>query len=209
MKTRYALLLILSLVASASHAVPVTFSGTISRFNPGPFAGGETFTGSFTMDETVVPTGATKLFAGALDNFILTVGSYTFTGSNGNIRQFTGSGGATDFFSVSIGNGVGTLSGNVGSSILTGFSVDWRGADLFADPAVLANNLTRADFGFSRVSIAFDNSIRNTAINNASDIQFGPASSVPTPPTAWLVVAAALIGLLLGRRRPDATALGA
>ncbi len=191
----------LLLASGNSQAVMVNFSGNISTFNPGPFAGGENFFGSFEMDESVVASGSSiKIFTGAMDNFTLNVGSFVFTGENGNIRQFSSAGGTSDFFSVSIDNIVGTLTGNVGSSILTGFKVDWRGANLFDPTSQLANNLTIADFSYTRTTIEFDNTVFNTAINNASDITFGP-SAVPVPAAAWLF-GSGLLGLVgIARRR--------
>ncbi len=186
----------LLLSSASSHAVLVTFDGTISNFNPGPFSGGEAFSGSFVMDESVTATGSSiKTFSAALDSFTLTVGTFTFSGENGRIQQFSSSGGATDFLSLSLGGSTGTVSGNVGSFALTKVTMDWRGGNLFTDRSILAHDLVTTDFGYRRTTFTFsDTSTNSTAINSSSTITVGPLTSVPVPAAAWLF-GSGLLGL--------------
>jgi hypothetical protein len=186
------------LITGVCHAVTVNFSGTMDQFNAGPYGGGTAFSGSFTLDETVMATGANNAFLGAVDNFMLTIGTDDFTGENGKANQFSSSSGATDFFTINLGGSFGTVSGSAGTDALTGVSVDWRGSDLFDDPTVLAHDLTIADFSYKRVVFAFETS--GSVIDNASEINFGSASVVPVPAAAWLF-GSGLIGLVAAARR--------
>ena len=186
-----------------SQAISVNFNGVLDPFNVAPFTTGDVFTGSFDLDEAVIPTGSgTKTFTGVVDNFMLDVAGNIFTGQNGRLQQFTGSGGGTDFFSLSIGGSNGTISGNIGANTINRFTVNWRGAALFPDPSVLAQNLTTGDFSFKRITIRFsDGSTTTSTIDNASNIAFGGTSVVPVPAALWLF-GSGLLGMIgIARRK--------
>lgn len=201
--TRSTMLVGALLVSGTSQAITVDFNGVLDPFNVAPFTNGDAFTGSFNLDEAIVPTGTnTKTFTGVVDNFTLDVAGNLFTGQNGRVQQFTGSGGGTDFFSLLLGGNNGSISGAVGVNTITKFTVDWRGPALFTDPAVLAQNLTTSDFSFRRITMRFsDGSTATTTIDNASQITFGSASVVPVPAAVWLF-GSGLLGLLgIARRK--------
>ncbi len=182
MKLAIVPILVLTLFSSAAQAVVVTFSGTMDGFNAGPFSGGTDFSGSFVMDESVVPTSiGNKRFIGALNDLVIDIGGTLFTGGNGEILQNSSASGATDFFSLSVTD----VTGSIGSDIFTRFQVDWRGPNLFDDNAVLASDLTAADFNYRRVVFQFNGTYLDAVIDNASQINFGP-SSVPVPPAILL-----------------------
>jgi hypothetical protein len=207
--TRSTTLLGALLLSGASQAVTVTFSGTLDGFNAAPFSGGEAFSGSFELDESVVPTGSgTATYSGIVDNFVLDVGGYTFTGQNGRVQQSTSSGGGTDFFTILFNNNnnTGSINGSVGINDIYRFTVDWRGSDLFSDPFVIAQDLTTSDFNYRRITLGFNDGTANTStIDNASDIAFGSASVVPVPAAVWLF-GSGLLGLVgLARRRSVST----
>ena len=193
----------LSLISTASQAVTVSFSGVMDGFNAGPFSGGTAFTGSFILDESVAATSGVSTFSGAVDNFMLEIDGNVFTGNNGTARQFSSASGATDFFTVNIGGANGSVSGNVGLDVFTGFSVDWRGPNLFSDTTVLAHDLTVADFGYTRVTFGFNSLASDSVIDNASVINFGSVSAVPVPAAVWLF-GSGLLGLVGVARRKRA-----
>lgn len=193
----------LSLISTASQAVTVSFSGVMDGFNAGPFSGGTAFTGSFILDESVAATGGVSTFSGAVDNFMLEIDGNVFTGNNGTARQFSSASGATDFFTVDIGGANGSVSGIAGLDVFTGFSVDWRGPNLFSDTTVLAHDLTVADFGYTRVVFGFNNLTSESVIDNASVINFGSVSAVPVPAAVWLF-GSGLLGLVGVARRKRA-----
>jgi len=193
----------LSLISTASQAVTVSFSGVMDGFNAGPFSGGTAFSGSFMLDESVVATGGVSTFSGAVDNFVLEIDGNVFTGNNGNVQQFSSASGATDFFTIDIGGSNGSVSGTVGPDVFTGFSVDWRGSNLFADTTVLAHDLTTADFSYTRVIFEFNDLISESVIDNASVINFGSVSAVPVPAAVWLF-GSGLLGLFGMARRKRA-----
>ncbi len=190
------------LLSSASQAVTVNFSGVLDPNNVAPFTAGDAFTGSFELDESVIPTGSsTATYTGIVDNFILDVAGNIFTGQNGRVQQLTGNGGG-DFFTISIGGNNGTVSGSIGANTINRFTVDWRGPALFPDPFVLAQDLTTADFNYRSITIRFsDGSTTTTTIDNASDITFGSAAVVPVPAAVWLF-SSGLLGLAgIARRK--------
>ena len=187
--------------ATTSQAVVVSFSGTLDAFNTGPFNAGDAFSGSFILDESV--TTSNGVFTGAVDSFTLTVAGQVFTGTNGRIQQFSSANGLTDFISINLGGSNGSVSGSVRPDVFTHFSADWRGANLFTDKNTLAHDLTIADFGYTRITIGFNNSSFDSAIDAASSITFGPLTSVPLPASAWLL-ASGMLGLLGRARRKTA-----
>ncbi|VAW76723.1 hypothetical protein MNBD_GAMMA15-167 [hydrothermal vent metagenome] len=204
--TRSAIFLGALLLSGASQAITVTFSGTLDPNNVAPFAASDTFSGSFELDESVVPTGgSTATYTGIVDNFTLDVAGNIFTGQNGRVQQFTGSGGGTDFFTLSLGGSNGTISGSVGTNTINRFTVDWRGAALFPDPFVLAQDLTTGDFSYRRFTLRFnDGTTTTTTIDNAADITFGSATVVPVPAAVWLF-GSGLVGLIGVAKRGKAT----
>ena len=157
------LLASLTLVVAVFHAhaapVVIDFTGEVDFFNPGPFTAGSAMIGQFTLDDTVVATGVNNTFNNVILNFILTIvggGNHVFTGSGGRVQQFVG-GGPTEFVEVGLGGVAGgTISGDIGGIAMTSFGIDFRGADLFDDPTVLATNLIRPDFSHAFVTARFD-----------------------------------------------------
>jgi hypothetical protein len=114
------------LLSSVSQAVTVNFSGVLDPNNVAPFTAGDAFTGSFELDESVIPTGSSiATYTGIVDNFMLDVAGNIFTGQNGRVQQFTGNSGG-DFFTISIGGNNGTVSGSIGANTINRFTVDWR-----------------------------------------------------------------------------------
>lgn len=194
MKLPIALLLLLS-SSFAQATIMVTFSGTMDGFVNGPFNSGDTYSGSFDLDESVAATGVFNDFIGAVDNFQLDIAGNIFTAENGRLRQFAPVG--DDFMSVDFGGTFGTINNTPsGGNVLTSVHFDWRGAGgaLYPDPTVIATNLTEVDFGFRRVVFGFNNEFDDQVIQNASQINFGPASAVPVPAAVWLF-GSGLIGL--------------
>lgn len=204
MTFKTALFLGLALCSSASYAVEVNFSGQFDGFNTGPFGSGMAFSGSFTLDESVVATGVNNDFFGAVDNFQLTIGSFSFTGENGLVKQFSSSNGSLDFFGLWIGGINGTVSGpSVNGFDFESVRLDWRGANLFGDPTILASNLTQPDFNYTRVVFGFDGSLNSVIDNNVTTINFGPGGNTTTSvpeASALSLFALSLLGLGFGRR---------
>jgi len=197
----------LMLLTGVSHAVPVTFSGVFDRFNTGPFSGGTSFSGSFTLDESVIATGLNNNFSGVVDNFQLTIGGIDFSGENGIVNQFSSINDDRDFFTLLLGAGTGSGNGSVvntvvGEHTFNGVSFDWRGANLFDDPTVLAHDLTEEDFDFRRVVFRFrnaDGNVDDVIDNNVTSINFGSLTQVPNAGTA-LLFGIGLLGFAASRR---------
>lgn len=199
---RFYLAILLFILSPIGHAIEVRFSGELDRFNTGPFSGGDSFFGSFTIDESVVPTGTgSQLFSGAIDNFQLTVAGNFFSGENGRLLQLDLTGGA-DALGVSIGNGHGTVDDHGFGNDFDGVSFDWRGPQLFPNPSVLASDLTTADFNYRRIVMRFGVNTLTYAIDNVDFIEF-TGSPVPAPASVWL--AAVGLGLFLKKRVPALT----
>ncbi len=186
-------------VSGVSQAVVVNFNGELDFANTGPFSAGDFFSGSFTVDETV--TTSNGIFAGAIDNFVLEIAGYTFTGENGRLQQFSSANGQTDFMRITLGGANGTVSGNAGVDVFTSFTTDWRGGNLFGGPNIPANNLTTDDFSYRRITLGFNDDILDTVIEPADSIIVGPLTAVPLPASIWLL-GSGLLGLLgLARRK--------
>lgn len=201
MKIKVFAFAILTMFSSMSHAVIVNFSGDIPFFNPGPFTYGQSFTGSFTLDESIIATPTTNRFVGAVDNFTLNVAGNIFTGENGDANQLVG---GDDILLITIGgvSNIGSVSGQIGGNLFTGFSFDLRGVDLFSAPSILANNLVTSDFNYVSYVFGFGSSSNSTIGrgNTITSLNFTP-SSVPVPSTVWLF-GTAILGLIgFGRRK--------
>ncbi len=205
-KSRFKTLLFPALLAAsgAGQAVTVQFSGKLDAANTGPFTAGDTFSGSFVIDETVTPNNG--IFSGAIDDFVLNIAGYTLTGENGRLNQFSSGNGDTDFMAIKLGgasNPQGTVNGNAGTDVFTGFTADWRGGSLFGDKNVPAHDLTWDDFSYYRVTFEFNNNVLDTVIDDATGITVGPLSAVPLPAGFWLL-GSGLLGLLGWARRSPA-----
>ena len=191
----------LLLLPSLSHAVTVSFDGVIDQFNVGPFAGGDSFSGSFTLDESIMASGVLNTYDGVVDDFQVTIAGVLFTGENGSVQQFSSANGATDFWTLSLGGAQGSVAGTVGVDTITSIYFDWRGSDLFGDPTILAHDLATADFNYRRVTFGFDTS--DSIIDNAQNISFGSLQAVPVPAAVWLF-GSGLLGLVGVARRKKA-----
>ncbi|CAN0519730.1 unnamed protein product, partial [Laminaria digitata] len=146
-------------------AAPVTvdFTGFVDQFNPGPFTRNVALQGQITLDDTVIPSGPNNTFENVITGFSLTISeiggdiTYTNNGTGGRVEQFSSADGTTEFVEIAFGGGApGTFVSPVGAPQMTSFGIDFRGADLFADPTALATGLTEADFGFSFMTSRFD-----------------------------------------------------
>lgn len=195
---------ILTMFSTMSHAVVVNFSGNINSSNPGPFSGGDFFSGSFTLDESISPTGVNNRFSDAVNNFILEVNGNTFTGEGGDViqRDLTGE----DYLSITVDDT--STTGQVDELSFTGGSFEFFGLNLFSDPTILANNLTIADFSQIRYIFRFGTFSSNAASGNYLDItsfDFGSLNNepsvVPVPAAAWLFGSALLGFIGFGRRK--------
>lgn len=216
-------LLMSSFVNIAYAGIIVSFSGNLSNFNPGPFEKTADYFGSFTLDENIIPTGATNNFYGVVNNFTLdvveTTGTITFTGTGGKLQQFSSGSGATDFISIALGGSNGSVSGSTSfeyTDTQTGqlttslfslktISFDLRGSNLFGSPLIVASNLNTSDFGYRRFVMDF---IRPTgvpignwgSINTLGSVSFAnnKLSQVPEPST-FIIFGLGLMGLALRR----------
>lgn len=146
-------------------AAPVTidFTGFVDQFNPGPFTRNVALQGRITLDDTVVPSGPNNTFDNVITGFSLTISetagdlTYTNNGTGGRVQQYSSADGSTEFVQVAFGGGApGVFTSPGGAPQITSFGIDFRGSDLFGDPAVLATGLTEADFGFSFMTSRFD-----------------------------------------------------
>ena len=206
------------MMASGALAAPVVidFSGFIDPFNNGPFTDNAALTGQITLDDSVVPTGTSNTFENVVLNFTLTVsepgGPVTFTssGTGGRVQQFVGAGGL-DFITVGFGDlSSGVIGGTIGGLTMTNFAIDFRGADLFVDPTILATGLTETDFSFSNTSMRFDTTgILGLAVDRTLDtVTFSgePQSASIAAPGGWglLGLGWAALSFAVRRRRAQA-----
>ena len=191
MKMKALISLLLFCQASFAQAgILVTFDGTMDSYVNGPFNAGDSFSGSFELDESVTAdsSGNSNRFVGAVDNFQLNIAGEIFTGGDGTLNQVTGS---SDFFLVDLGgsNGVIDNTPSSGGNILTSLHFDWRGVSgaIFPDPTVMATNKTELDFGYRRVTFQFNDTFSDQVIQGAASINIGAASPVPVPASVWLL----------------------
>ena len=205
-------LILISLVVAAAQAnaapVVIDFTGEVDFFNPGPFAAGSAMTGQITLDDTVVATGVNNTFNNVILNFTLTIvdgGNYVFTGSGGRVQQFVG-GGPTEFVEVGLGGVAGgTISGDIGGIAMTSFGIDFRGADLFDDPTILATNLTRPDFSRAFLTARFDvigpqSLMVERSLDSATFTGIPQTTTISAPGIAVLF-ALGMFGITAGARR--------
>lgn len=155
----------LYLAIGSLSAAPVTidFTGFVDQFNPGPFTRNVALQGQITLDDTVVPSGPNNTFDNVITGFSLTIAettgdiTYTNNGTGGRVQQFSSADGSTEFVQLAFGGGApGVFTSPAGAPQITSFGIDFRGADLFVDPRILATGLTDADFGFSFMTSRFD-----------------------------------------------------
>tara|TARA_R110002072_G_scaffold33205_6_gene100556 strand:- start:2638 stop:3309 length:672 start_codon:yes stop_codon:yes gene_type:complete len=209
-----AVLIGITCVSGAATAAPVTidFTGSVDFFNPGPFTRDVPLSGQIVLDDTVIPSGPNNTYTNVITSLTLTISepggavSYTNNGSGGQVSQFTSAGGDTEFVSVGFGGFAGGIFNiPAGAPVLTSFSIDFRGADLFADPTSLATGLTEADFSFSFTRYNFDNGGTNLlmverlldTVTFSGDRQAAAVSA----PGASMLLTLGLLGLVMRRRR--------
>lgn len=198
----------LALSSGASATISANFSGTVNRFVPGPFPVGTEFTGSFTLDESVIPTGGgIQTFAGAVDNFLLTIGTDNFVGQDGRLQQFTSADLSTEFVSINLG----TFGGSVTGITANGFSArsaafDLRGPDLFDATNVYADDIVFSDLGFAGFNMRFDDTSTQVVENILLSLVLSDFTltndnvEAPEPATLALFLSG-LLGLSVLRRR--------
>ncbi len=206
-------LLVLAAAPAARAGILVEWTGTVSVFNFGPYAGGETVSSSFILDDSVVPTVSgvnTNTYALAADSMTMTIGGDSYSGEDGRLQQFSSA--ATDFFLVNYITGVLAGSGP-GGYVLTDYVFEIRGAlgDLFADPGSIANGITEADVSFNNISLRWDDPLTPADENSfarvfLSTLTISEAGTpVPEPATLALIgTGLAAIGAGLRRRRSRA-----
>ncbi|PCI60398.1 MAG: hypothetical protein COB35_09105 [Gammaproteobacteria bacterium] len=216
--------LVSSFVSMAHAGLIVTFSGNVNNFNPGPFENTADYSGSFTLDDTITPTGANNNFTGAVINFTLdvieTTGTTTFTGTGGKLQQFSSGSGATDFITIALGGTNGSVTGSTSfkyidtktglltTSLFTLKTIkfDLRGSSLFGSPLIVASNLNTSDFSYRRFVMDFIRPKTGVPIGNWSSINTLGAvsfannklSQVPEPAT-FIIFGLGLMGLALCR----------
>tara|TARA_R110000868_G_scaffold11751_5_gene57296 strand:- start:2867 stop:3598 length:732 start_codon:yes stop_codon:yes gene_type:complete len=201
------------LLSASVHAAPITinFTGAVDFFNPGPFTQNVPLSGEIVLDDTVVATGPNNSFNNVITSLTLTISEpagavvYTSNGTGGRVQQFIGAS-STEFVSVAFGGGAGgTFNIPSGAPVITSFNIDFRGADLFVDPTVLATGLTAADFSFSRANYNFDNGGTNLLmVERALDtVTFSGERQIAAvnAPGAALLMAIAVCAVVLGASR--------
>lgn len=207
----FALVFVLPLLVMGSSRadVIINYTGSVDNFNSGPFTSGAAISGQIVLDDTVVATGVNNTFNNVITSFSFHVaepgvsGGITYTGSGGRIQQFSSAGGTTDFLSVSLNGSNGSFAGpsHNGYTPLS-FDIDFRGANLFTDPTVLATNLTEADFSRSFLSFNFSHPTLSNAlmVERSLDTVSFTSDSVPEPGTA-LVLSVGVLAVVINRRR--------
>ena len=199
--------------AAQAQAAPVVidFTGEVDFFNPGPFTAGTALGGQLTLDDTVVATGPDNTLENVITGFSLTVvepgGPFVYTndGVGGRVEQFVGAGG-TEFISVGFGGiNPGTFNLPVGAPEITSFGIDFRGADLFGDPTILATGLTESDFTFSFTTFRFlDNGVSTLMVErsrNTVSFSGDPQSTEVSAPGIAALFGLGVFGIAAGMRR--------
>jgi len=213
-------LALLAVVGTANATILVEFQGAVDSFNPGPLTALSPIEGSFSIDDSLLSTGAgmTRTFSGSINDLSITIddsllGPLAFFGQGGDLTQFcqvnppgtppndslTPCDPGTRFVSVGVGGSEGTVTGNADSYDFVRVSFDLRGTELFDNPFNVANNLTRDgpvdDFGYARMTMSFDG-ISFGLERSLDTIRF---SAIPEPSTA-LLIGAGLCGMAAMRR---------
>ncbi|MCE2916165.1 MAG: PEP-CTERM sorting domain-containing protein [Rubrivivax sp.] len=215
----------LALAAAAAQAVDlqVSVGSRNSSTNPGPFTAG---TGAllamdFRIDSSVVPSGATPTWTGALDDLRLEIkdsvlGDFTITGQDGRWRQIDNNG--TDFL---FGGWGGVDGGSLAPFsvvnpaisttpfVLTSVEFDFRGADLLTNETTLPGTLSIDNFNFLSLVLRFSNADPAVSIIPKVSIIRGGAfsqvdiSPIPEPATVALLLAG--LGVVAARSRTAAS----
>lgn len=198
----------------AQAALIGSFSGTVSIFNTGPFAGGTAFSATFEIDETVMGTGTGLVtFADAVDNLVVTIGSDVITGNDGRLQQFNNAAVTSDFVTMTFNASFGSLAGTAaGSWAPTAMNFDLRGAhpDLFADRTVLTDGFDLADLSFVGISMRFDDlattgtdesSVAGLTVFNVTAFSLAPEAVAEPAALGLFGLGLAGLGAGLARRR--------
>ena len=183
-----------------------------SGTNPGPFSAGAgaQFSMSFRIDATVVPSGSTPTWSGALDDLVIDIsdvnlGSFTIQAQNGRWQQIDGdflTGGWGSFNGGSIAPfAVFNPSISATAFVLESISFDFRGAALLADEQSLPGALDIDDFNYLSLVLRFTNAdpdvpnIPKSSIIRGSAFDAVNITPVPEPTTwAMLGLGLALVG---------------
>lgn len=198
---------ILPLPSSAA-PVSVTVNGETASFFSGPFDVGTAVTATWTYDSAQAPdiSAAQSLFFGAADSFSLTFDGFgTYTGENGRIGQNVVSG--TEYHSMYIGNGNGTVAGPVidGLEILY-FFVRFAG-EAFEDQDVLSSGFSSGDAIFQEAVMRFQpvggGSQTQVELDFSTRTFVFAATAIPTPGTL-ILLGVGLARLGYSRRRHKA-----
>jgi hypothetical protein len=196
---------------AAAAPVVIDFTGAVDFFNPGPFTQNVALGGQITLDDTVVATGPNNTFNNVIIGLSLTIAEpggpvvYSNNGTGGRVSQFSSADGLTEFVSVAFGGGAGgAFNASAGAPQITSFNIDFRGADLFGDPLVLATGLTEIDFSFSRANFNFNvggvNSLMVERVLDTVTFSGNPQTAAIPAPGAALILGFGLIGVSMASR---------
>jgi hypothetical protein len=198
----------------AQAALIGSFSGTVSIFNTGPFAGGTAFSATFEIDETVMGTGTGLVsFADAVDNLVVTIGSDVITGNDGRLQQFNNAAVTSDFVTMTFNASFGSLAGVTANNwMVTSMGFDLRGSHpyLFADQTVLTDGFDLADLSFVGINMRFDDlatpgtdesGLAGLTILNVTSFSLAPEAVAEPAALGLFGLGLAGLGAGLARRR--------
>ncbi len=161
-------------ITTAQASVTVTFAGSLSNANPGPFETNAKYSGTFNLDESIIPTGPNNYFVGAVTDFTVsiveTTGTTTFTGTGGLLKQFSNTKDTADFITIELGGSKGIVNGStlfkyidtktglpeVFLFTLKKISFDLRGSSLFESPLTVYSNFDSNDLWYQKFTMEFD-----------------------------------------------------
>lgn len=186
---------LLNFVLTAQATTTVLLQGSYIS-NPGPFPSESTYSLSFSYDENLTPSSTASTysdFLSAANNLVINVAGYTFTGSNGRIRQQQLSG--QDSFQLLFDSNYGSFTDNTPDFDLNKIFVEIRG-ELFATPSDLMtqSSIALPDSYFRTVDFHFTGPVIAISRNSAVYV-----TTVPEPNT-WAFFTSG-IALMFGLRR--------